>query len=64
MLLYLGHQGICIMNLLLKVRQFIKIFIWWFWDVCGIWYEESDLNCGLWDAGSSITKQRLLTQHC
>jgi hypothetical protein len=28
MLLYLGHQGICIMNLLLKVRQFIKIFIW------------------------------------
>jgi hypothetical protein len=29
-----------------------------------MWYEESDLNCGLWEACSSITILHLLTQHC
>jgi hypothetical protein len=57
-------KALCTMNLLLKVRQLIKIFIWWFWDVCGMWYEESGLICGLWEAGSFIMIEHLLTQHC
>jgi hypothetical protein len=35
--------------------QTIKILIWWFWGVCGMWYEESDLKWWLQEAGSSIT---------
>jgi hypothetical protein len=50
------------MNSLLKVRKLIKIFIWWFWDVCSMRYEESDLKCGLQEAGSSVMIMRLLTQ--
>jgi hypothetical protein len=57
-------KALCIMNLHLKVRQLIKIFIWRFWDVCRMQYEESDLKCGLREAGSSIMIMRLLTQHC
>jgi hypothetical protein len=29
-----------------------------------MWYKESNLKCGLWEAGSSITIMHLLTQHC
>jgi hypothetical protein len=53
-----------IMNLLLKARKLIKIFIWQFWDVCGMWYKESDLKCELQEAGSSNTIMCLLTQWC
>jgi hypothetical protein len=33
------------MNLLLKVRQLIRIFTWQFWDISGIQYEENSLKC-------------------
>jgi hypothetical protein len=42
--------------------QTIIIFTWQFWDVCGIWYEESHLKCGLQESRSSITIMNLLTQ--
>jgi hypothetical protein len=41
-----------------------KIFIWRFWDICGMQCEESDLKCGLQEAGSSITILHLLPHHC
>jgi hypothetical protein len=53
-----------IMISLLKVKQLIKIFIRWFWDICGLRYEEGNLKCGLREAGSSIMIMHLLTQCC
>jgi hypothetical protein len=53
---------LCIMNLLLKVRQLFSIFVWQFWDVCGMWCEESELKCGLLEAGFSIMIMCLLTE--
>jgi hypothetical protein len=57
-------EALSIMNLLLKVRKLINIFIWRFWNVCGMWYKESDLKCGLWEAGCSVTIMHLVTQCC
>jgi hypothetical protein len=34
------------------------------WDVCGMWYEESGLKCGLQEARSFITVMLQLTQCC
>jgi hypothetical protein len=57
-------EALCIINSLLKVRQLVNISIWRFRDVCGMRYEESDLKCGLREAGSSITIMLLLAQGC
>jgi hypothetical protein len=60
----LSVEALCIKNSLLKIRQLIQNFIWWFWDVCGMGYKESDLKCKLWEVGSFITIMHLLTQCC
>jgi hypothetical protein len=57
-------EALCVMTLLLKVGQLIEIFMWRFWDVCGMQYEESNLKCGLREAGSSITIMHLPIHHC
>jgi hypothetical protein len=61
--LFFDHWGIVLYEFTPEGHT-IMIFTWQFWDVCGIWYEESHLKCGLQEAGSSVTIMSLLTHCC
>jgi hypothetical protein len=61
--LFFYHWGIVHYEFAPEV-QTIRILICLFWDVYGMRYKESNMKCGLLEAGSFVTIMHLLTQHC
>jgi hypothetical protein len=47
-----------------SLSHWIRNFIWWFWDICRMQYEENYPKCGLWEAGSFTTMCLHHTQWC
>jgi hypothetical protein len=60
LLVFFDHPGIVHYEFVPEGQTINQDLIWQFWDVCGMWYKESHLKCGLQEADSSSTQHCLL----